>query len=376
MKFLLIISFCLASLVSYSQVNPSAGNVFIITTDGFRWQEVFRGADSALIRDTACVKDTGLICKQFWSPDPEERRRKLLPFFWSVIAENGRLSGNRIYGNEVNVANLYKISYPGYSEILTGFADKRFIPNLTVRNRNTNILEYLNTTENYAGKVAAFSSWNVMPFILNKQQTGIPVNSGYEMLEEGEDTLNALINEVQQNTVHKGHTRYDLLTYSSAKNYIEEKHPKVVFLGLGETDEFAHQGRYDKYLQKAHQVDQIIAELWYYVQTDPFYKDNTTFIITTDHGRGSKTARWSTHGFWVKGSGEAWMAMIGQGIAPDGERKEKEKVYQKQIASTVSVLLGENFHADDHPVANPVALATKTTVTEREQIKYKTAANK
>lgn len=376
MKFLLVISFCWASLVSYAQVNPSAGNVFIITTDGFRWQEVFRGADSALIRDTACVKDTDLICKQFWSPDPEERRRKLLPFFWSVIAEKGRLSGNRMYDNEVNVANLYKISYPGYSEILTGYAEKRFIPNLTVRNRHTNILEYLNTTENYAGKVAAFSSWNVMPFILNEQKTGIPVNSGYEMLEEGEDTLNALINEVQQNTVHKGHTRYDLLTYSSAKNYIEEKHPKVVFIGLGETDEFAHQGRYDKYLQKAHQVDQIIAELWYYVQTDPFYKNNTTFIITTDHGRGSKTARWSTHGFWVKGSGEAWMAMIGQGIAPDGERKEKEKVYQKQIASTVSVLLGENFHADDHPVANPVALAGKTMVTEKEPIKYKAAANK
>jgi hypothetical protein len=362
MKSLLVICFCLACLDSFSQSNISAGNVFIITTDGFRWQEVFRGADSLLIRDTAYVKDTGLICQQFWSADVEERRRKLLPFFWSVIAQNGRLSGNRSYGNEVNVANLYKISYPGYNEMLTGYADKKFIPNLSVRNRNTNILEYLNTTENYSGKVAAFSSWNVMPFILNERKTGIPVNSGYEMLEEGEDTLNTLINEVQQNVVHKGHTRYDLLTYASAKNYIEEKHPKVVFIGLGETDEYAHQGRYDQYLQKAHQVDRIIAELWYYVQTDPFYKHNTTFIITTDHGRGSKTAKWSTHGFWVKGSGETWMAMIGKDIAPDGERKEKEKLYQKQIASTVSVLLGENFRANDHPVANPVILSVKTNI--------------
>lgn len=376
MKTLLVICFCLACLDSFSQSNISAGNVFIITTDGFRWQEVFRGADSLLIRDTAYVKDTGLICQQFWSADIEERRRKLLPFFWSVIAQNGRLSGNRSYGNEVNVANLYKISYPGYNEMLTGFADRKFIPNLSVRNRNTNILEYLNSTEKYSGKVAAFSSWNVMPFILNEEKTGIPVNSGYELLEEGEDTLNTLINEVQQNVVHKGHTRYDLLTYASAKNYIEEKHPKVVFIGLGETDEFAHQGRYDQYLQKAHQVDRIIAELWYYVQTDPFYKNNTTFIITTDHGRGSKTAKWLTHGFWVKGSGETWMAMIGQGIAPDGERKEKEKLYQKQIASTVSVLLGENFHADDHPVANPLILSGKTNIAEREPVKYKIAVNK
>ncbi len=376
MKPLLVICFYLVCFSSTAQKPANAGNVFIITTDGFRWQEVFRGADSLLMRDTAYVKDTGLICQQFWGADIEERRHKLLPFFWSVIAQNGRISGNRSYGNEVNVANLYKISYPGYSEILTGYADKKFIPNLTVRNRSTNILEYLNTTENYAGKVAAFSSWNVMPYIIDEKRSGIPVNSGYEMLEEGEDTLNTLINEVQKNIIHKGHTRYDMLTYASAKNYIEEKHPKVVFIGLGETDEFAHQGRYDKYLQKAHQVDQIISELWYYVQTDPFYKDNTTFIITTDHGRGSKTTKWSTHGFWVKGSGEAWMAMIGQGIAPDGERKEKERLYQKQIASTVSVLLGENFHADDHPVAIPVELTHKVLPAEKEWMKYKTIANK
>lgn len=376
MKSLLVISFYLTCLHSFSQNIPSAGNVFIITTDGFRWQEVFQGADSLLIRDTTFVKDTGLICQQFWSSNLEERRRRLLPFFWSVIARNGRLSGNRSYGNEVNVANLYKISYPGYNEILTGFADKRFIPNLTVRNRNTNILEYLNNTENYAGKVAAFSSWNVMPFVLNEQKTGVPVNSGYEMLEEGEDTLNILINEVQKNVEHKGHTRYDMLTYASAKNYIEEKHPKVVFIGLGETDEYAHKGRYDQYLQKAHHVDQIIAELWYYVQTDPFYKDNTTFIITTDHGRGSRSAKWSSHGFWVKGSGETWMAMIGQGVTPDGERKEKERLYQKQIASTVSALLGENFHPEDHPVANPVLLSAKTTLAERDRIKNKTTMNK
>ncbi|MBL7748297.1 MAG: hypothetical protein JNM19_12750, partial [Chitinophagaceae bacterium] len=28
---------------------PTAENLFIITTDGFRWQEVFNGADSLLI---------------------------------------------------------------------------------------------------------------------------------------------------------------------------------------------------------------------------------------------------------------------------------------------------------------------------------------
>lgn len=357
MKTIISFFFCFFSLILTAQTPATPGNVFIITTDGFRWQEVFNGADSLLMRDTAYVRDTALICQQFWSPDREERKRRLLPFFWDVIAKKGRLSGNRNYNSEVNVSNLYKISYPGYNEILTGFADTRFIPNLSVRNRNTNILEYLNATEAYAGKVAAFSSWDVMPYIINENRSQLPVNSGYEMLAEGDDTLNILINEVQKNIMHKSSTRQDLLTYASALNYIEQQHPKVLFLGLGETDEFAHLGRYDQYLQKAHQIDRMLAELWYYVQTDPFYKDNTAFIITTDHGRGSKRNKWSQHGFWVKGSGEAWMAMIGAGIAADGERKTKERLYQKQIASTVSALLNEKFRADDHRVAAPMQVA-------------------
>lgn len=357
MKTIISFFFCCFSLILTAQTPATPRNVFIITTDGFRWQEVFNGADSLLMRDTAYVRDTALICQQFWSPDREERKRRLLPFFWDVIAKKGRLSGNRNYNSEVNVSNLYKISYPGYNEILTGFADTRFIPNLSVRNRNTNILEYLNATEAYAGKVAAFSSWDVMPYIINENRSQLPVNSGYEMLEEGDDTLNILINQVQKNITHKGSTRQDLLTYASALNYIEQQHPKVVFLGLGETDEFAHHGRYDQYLQKAHQVDRMLAELWYYVQTDPFYKNNTAFIITTDHGRGSKRNKWSQHGFWVKGSGEAWMAMIGAGIAADGEKKTKERLYQKQIASTVSALLNEKFRTDDHRVAAPMQVS-------------------
>lgn len=375
MKPILFVVCCFFSVSLSAQSQAAPRNIFIITTDGFRWQEVFNGADSLLMRDTAYVKDTALIRQQFWSDDAEERKRRLLPFFWDVIAKKGRLSGNRNYDSEVNVSNLYKISYPGYNEILTGFADTRFIPNLSVRNRNTNILEYLNTTEAYAGKVAAFSSWNVMPFIINENRSQLPVNSGYEMLEEGDDTLNILINQVQKNVEHKGSTRQDLLTYASALNYIEQQHPKVVFLGLGETDEYAHQGRYDQYLQKAHQVDRMLAELWYYVQTDPFYKDNTAFIITTDHGRGSKRNKWSQHGFWVRGSGEAWMAMIGAGIAADGEKKIKERLYQKQIASTVSVLLNEKFRADDHAVAAPIQVSPVLAATNDRNDK-KPAINK
>jgi hypothetical protein len=375
MRSYLLAAFCFTSLLVSAQSPVSPRNIFIITTDGFRWQEVFKGADSLLISDTNFVKDTALIRQQYWSNNLEERRRRLLPFFWSVIAEKGRLSGNRDYGNDVNVANLYKISYAGYNELLTGYPDYKFIPNLTVQNTNSNILAWLNEQEAYTGKVAAFSSWNVMPYILNEKKSHIPINGGYKMLDEGNDTVNTLINEVQQNVAHKTHTRYDLLTYASAKTYIEQQHPKVLFLSLGETDEFAHLGRYDEYLQKAHQVDQMIAELWYLVQTDPFYKNNTTFIITTDHGRGSKTSTWNKHGFWIKGSGETWMAMLGPGIGAGGEMKAKDQLYEKQIAATVAALLGTSFKGN-HPVSPAIQLPSLSPLVSMAEVSVTAIINK
>src|SRR6478609_1851108 len=214
MKPVLVIVCSLLSTLAHTQTPAtSPQNIFIITIDGFRWQEIFKGADSLLIRDTAMVKDTALIRQQYWNDNMEERRRRLLPFFWNVIADKGQLSGNRLYGSDVNVSNLYKISYAGYNEILTGYADNLFIPNIAIQNRNSNILEYMNEQEGYAGRVAAFSSWDIIPYILNEKKTRLPVNSGYEMLDENSDTVNSLINRVQNNVEHKTHTRYDLLTY-------------------------------------------------------------------------------------------------------------------------------------------------------------------
>lgn len=353
MKLLLCIC-CILILGNTSRAQKSAQNVFIITIDGVRWQEIFKGADAALLRNPRFVKDSALMLQQYWHSNPEERRRRLLPFFWSVIEQQGQLLGNRELNNKVNVANLYKISYPGYNEILTGYADKKFIPNLDVYNPNSNILQYLNTQKAYSGKVAAFCSWRVFPYILDEKDSSFPVNAGYEMLEDN-DSSNVLFNSVQKSIAVKGNTRHDLLTYECAKNYIEYFHPKVLYMGLGETDEFAHQGEYDTYLQKLHQADALIAELWYYVQTDPFYKNNTSFIITTDHGRGRKAHNWNAHGFWIGGSGETWQAMLGNNIAPAGELNVKQQVYQKQLAATIAVLLGIPFIAN-HPVGKPITM--------------------
>jgi len=344
---------CLPCWVA-AQTPAKTKNIFIITTDGFRWQEVFGGADSIIINNTRCVKDTAITKGMYWDSTAEARRKKLLPFFWNVLAARGQLYGNRLLNNKVNVKNIYKISYPGYSEILTGYADPRFIPNTPVYNKNNNILEYLNAQPAFHGKVAAFTSWNIFPFILNEQKSGIPVNSGYEMLHD-DDAACMLIDKVQEGVVSKRKTRYDMLTWLSAREYIMQHKPRVVLLGFGETDDFAHSGRYDLYLQQATMIDKIISDLWYYIQTDPFYKDNTTIIVTTDHGRGRSPRSWHTHNTFTPGSGETWLGILGPETIPLGEMKEEQQTWQKQLAATIAWLLGEKFEAS-HPIAQPMSL--------------------
>jgi hypothetical protein len=328
---------------SHSNISP-VQNLFIITIDGFRWQEVFMGADSTLINDEKFVADTSLLKEMYWASTPAERRTRLMPFFWNVLAAKGQVYGNRNFNNKMNVSNIYSRSYAGYNEMFTGEADIMIASNNKQNNPNKNVLEYLNELPEYAGRVVAFTSWDVFPYILNKQRSNLKINSGYESMAD-DDGVQSLVNKVESDAVYnKTETRQDELTFITAKEYISKFQPSIVYLSLGETDEAAHRGRYDLYLEKAAHIDRMLQELWYLVQSTPRYRDNTTFIITTDHGRGEAPGKWSNHGTFISGSTQTWLALIGPNITPVGEMKNEGQIYQKQIAQTVAALVGQQFH--------------------------------
>jgi len=133
-----LIFFFLLLLGSFTVIGQSlkTENLFIITFDGLRWQELFTGADSALITNKDYVRDGWDLKQLFWSDSPDERRRKLMPFFWGELAKHGQLYGNRKLGNYVDCSNNMWFSYPGYNEILCGFADDQRIKS------NNNPLHY------------------------------------------------------------------------------------------------------------------------------------------------------------------------------------------------------------------------------------------
>lgn len=362
MKKLSTLFFCFLSFNLLAQrAKQDPLNIVIVTIDGIRWQEVFTGADKKIINDREFVADRDLLKAMYWAADATERRSKLMPFMWSVLANKGQIYGNRNYNNHVDVANRYKFSYPGYNEIFTGYTDKKFVPNTMVKNENTNVLEYLNQQAGYKGKVVAFSSWDVFPYILNEDRCGFPVNSGYESsLALTDREVNDRIDSVQAGIEEKSNTRLDALTYVNAKEYIKDKHPKVALVSFGEADHAAHLGHYDAYLQSMSNVDRMIADLWFFIQTDNYYKNNTILLVTTDHGRGRKNRSWTDHLFFVGGSKEIWMAIIGPEIAPLGEIKDSKTIYQKQIAATISDLLGIEFKSDNE-IGSAIDISTNNT---------------
>lgn len=338
--WLTVICFCLAQTVrthdeGLRPLNPE-NKVFIITLDGLRWQEVFLGADSALLSQPLYNTDTATTKDRFWHSSPAERRRKLMPFFWSNIASQGQLYGNRSLHNKMNVANPYALSYPGYNELLTGRVDYTVFGNGRSSNTNITFLDLLNTTAAFRGKVAAFTSWNAFPFILNSERSNIHINSG--PLHQTDDSY-AWLGQLRETIKEEKTTRDDAETYRRCKEFIAEKKPSVVLLGFGGTDEAAHDKRYDQYLQQAASADKMIGDLWRYLQTLPDYAGRTTFLITTDHGRGAGVQDWHTHGTFVGGSSQTWMALLGKGIHASGELTTKGQYYQKDLKGLVMKML-------------------------------------
>ena len=346
---------------SLTYVSAQNKNLVIVTLDGLRWQEVFRGGDSVLVNMKEYNSDKKGVTARFIRESPAARREILMPFLWSIVQQKGQIYGNRDLGNNAEVANTFKFSYPGYSELFTGFPDPRVNSNDKVPNPNTNVLEFINKQKGFEGKVAAFTSWDVFPSIFNDKRSGFIVNAGIANLNiPGMSDRLKLLNELQHQAPGfvSEEIRLDALTYQFGKQYMIDKKPRVLYLGFDETDDLAHQGNYKMYLQQANKTDAMLADLWKYIQSDPFYKDQTTLVITCDHGRGQMPLdTWRTHGEKIVGAEQVWVAMMGPDIPAKGELKAGPTIYHKQLAQTFSEMVGLNFKkAADHEVGEAIKL--------------------
>ena len=277
--------FALAALCAVLEASPASAQepparVILVTIDGYRWEDLFRGAEPALVTDERY---------RARYVDVPDRAAALTPFLLS-FAQEGALIGNRDAGSCARVANDFWFSYPGYAEMLSGRPNPNVRSNQAVPNDDVTVLERLARRPEFAGQVRVFANWDAVPAIVNAERSGLPV-----FLPPAEIV----------------HAR-DPAVFQAVRESLADP-ARVAWVSLGDTDERAHEGKYEEYLAAATEADNFLRELWQAIEADPRTSGRTTMIVTVDHGRGaSEHDRWRGHG-----SGR-WRGIVVPGLRHEG----------------------------------------------------------
>jgi hypothetical protein len=342
---------------------PRTHNIILVTLDGVRWQDLFGGMDStvAAADSDSGIWDTLRVRRRYWRSTAAERRRALMPFFWDSLVPQGLLLGNRTLNSPVNTRNPHWFSAPGYLEILTGQFQPDVTSNDDRRYAHLTVLEYVQEKLGLDHRhVAAVTSWEAFHSYLSSRPDLFFVNAGYAPVPP-EVAITPAFREINRNAMRTisldESSRSDGATGAVALAYLRAWQPRMMFVSFGETDDWAHQRRYDLVLDDLHALDDWFHDLWTTVQGMPAYRGSTTLVITTDHGRGRTPRDWTDHGEKVPGAGEIWLAIIGPDTPPAGEGRDTPQAYQADIAATLLQFFGLDSK-EFNPGAGPAVPGT------------------
>lgn len=328
-----IAAFALAALGAPAAAQDRARHVVLVTIDGYRWQELFRGADPSLVADPRY---------RARYVDVPDRAAALTPFLLS-FARDGVLIGNRDQGSCARVSNDYWFSYPGYAEILEGRPNPSIRRNYAGPNPEITVLERIARRREFANQVRVYAEWAVARDIVNAARSGIPV-----FVPEDADAP------------------HDPQVMARAREIFTDL-PRVTWLALGDTDNRAHEGSYEAYLAAATEADNFIRALWEAIQSNPRTAGVTTMIVTTDHGRGpSERGGWRGHGSgrWRglvvpglrrEGSDAVFIAAMGPGIVATSAYDAEHCATTSQVAATLLGSLGLLDEEGEPEMAPPLA---------------------
>jgi Type I phosphodiesterase / nucleotide pyrophosphatase len=341
------------------QVPDSGDRVVLVTLDGARTEEVFGGLDTDVLKTTLREKQTLddlAVYKRFNAPSTEERRRRLMPFFWTLVSEQGSIAGNRRLGSSVQLGNRHWFSYPGYAEILLGEPhDAAIKSNDPIRNPYPTVFERIRERLSLPREqVATFASWSVFNAIAEHVEGSTFVNAGMEALDSTQEGI-AMANQLQREaaTPWDG-TRFDAFTFRLAMAHLAAARPRVLYLAFDETDDWAHDGRYDRVLETYARIDGFLQELWNWLQSQPDYRGRTSLLLTTDHGRGHTLQDWRNHGAKVEGAQDVWIAFVSPRMSRRGEWRDAPPLSTSQIAATLASWMDVDWTADHPNAGQPI----------------------
>ncbi len=133
--------------------------------------------------------------------------------------------------------------------------------------------------------------------------------------------------------------RGDRLLTALALRAMAELRPHLMMVNYQDTD-YVHWGNASHYTRAISIIDEGLKELVDFADRDPFYADNTVFVIAPDCGRdanGLMSVPFQHH-FNTRSAHEIWALAFGPGIARG--RVMDRRVEQVAIAPTIAAIMG------------------------------------
>jgi hypothetical protein len=308
---------------------PGPTQVVVVTLDGARYREIFDGIDPQLAAERGPIR--GAVNA------PEE----LMPNLHRLMAQGAAL-GAPGHGASISASGPQFLSLPGYSEIFTGRRVTGCADNGCRGTSAHSIADEL-AEQPRGWKTAVITSWPDIARVAG-QNPDVAVSAGRHAGAtrahfERADAVGVALRKAEAEAPWPGDGdfRRDRFTAELSLAYLRAERPDYLFVGLGETDEFAHQGNYAGYLEALREADRYLGELSAELLARAQNGVRTALFITADHGRA---ATFKDHGQAFPESARVWLVASGQAIAARGLVASPADRHLADITPTVRVLFG------------------------------------
>ena len=336
----------------------SSDIVVVLTIDGVRWQEIFRGSDPILGRN---------LGPEFAS---WQRPEALTPHLHQLARGQGVLFGADTA--PMVASSPSTVSLPGYSEIFSGRSPSCANNDCPATTEMTLLDEW--TQRDPSAQLTILSSWSRIGRAAAKDLSKMTVSAGQTVKVHAERfcvepglCLQYHVSTHVSPWPGDDDYRPDRATSALAIEYLHVHQPEFLFVGLGDTDEHAHHGDYRSYLQALHAADASIGAISQWLLKKEQQGHRTLLVCTTDHGR--------SHGFNHHGgapeAARVWALFAGSVVAARGQMVAKT-MRLANIAPTVRTFIdlprdaqsaaGQSLFAmlngGEYPTDETVALAS------------------
>jgi hypothetical protein len=306
--------------------------IVIVTLDGVRWHEVFDGVDPAL------AKERGL------PPEAVVAAAELMPNLHAIIDTHGVALGAPGHGATISASGPTFVSLPGYAELLSGRRATACHDNQCPGAGTRTIVDELAAGTTGRPDVAVITSWADIARVASVDARGALISSGRHggatragFSEDAEERELLLRGEAATPAPGNGDFRPDALTADLALHHLHAHATRFLFMGLGEPDEYGHQGNYAGYLDALRRADARIAEIDVELQRLAARGTRTALFITADHGRADT---FNEHGSKFPESARVWLVATGSALGTGGILAAPSERRLADLAPTVREIAG------------------------------------